>query len=81
MSIDELLSMSVPIKEGQVTSDGYSPLSGTGVSFRNVNANGAWDLILPLAKRLNVEVFVQFRWRDKEKAAFPGQEGILHWKP
>jgi predicted type IV restriction endonuclease len=81
ISVNELQSISVPVKEGQVNTDGYSPLPGTGVSFCNVDANRAWQLTLSLAKKLKMEVLVKFKWREKEGAAYPGKEGMLHWSP
>jgi hypothetical protein len=81
MTISELQNISVPVKEGQINIDGFSPLPETNVSFQYVDANHAWSLTLALAQKLDVEVLVKFRWREKEKAAFPGQEGTLHWKP
>ncbi len=78
--ISELQNISVPVKEGQINTDGFSPLPGTNVSFQNVDANHAWSQTLALAQKLDVEVLVKFKWREKEKAAFPGQEGTLHWK-
>lgn len=82
LPINELQSISVPVKEGQVNTDGYSPLSGTSVSFQNVDANRAWHLTFALvAKKLNVAVLVKFRWREKDGAANPGKEGLLQWKP
>lgn len=80
-SVSELQNISIPVKDGQINIDGFSPLSGTDVSFQNVDANHAWSLTLALAKKLDIEVFVKFRWRQKEKAAFPGVEGQLHWRP
>ena len=79
--INELQSISVPVKEGQVNTDGYSPLPGTSVSFQNVDANRAWHLAFVLAKKLNVAVLVKFKWREKDGAAYPGKEGLLQWKP
>ncbi|MGD0597720.1 MAG: type I restriction enzyme HsdR N-terminal domain-containing protein [Sedimentisphaerales bacterium] len=81
MSINELQSISVPIKVGQVNTDGYSPMPGTGVSFQNVDANRAWQLTLALVKKLNIAVSVKFKWREKDGAAHPGKEGLLQWKP
>lgn len=81
ISISELQNISIPVKEGQVNSDGFAPLSGTIASFQNVDANRAWCLTLALAQKLNVEVLVKFRWREKDGAAYPGKEGRLQWKP
>ncbi len=80
IDVDRLQGLSVPVKEGRISTDGYAPLQGTSVSFQNVNANHAWTLTLMLAKKLGVEVTVRLRWREKEKAAFPGQDAVLEWK-
>ena len=81
ISVQALQGMSMPIKEGNWNTEGYCSLAGTNISFQNVDANRAWNLILVLAKRLGVEALVRFKWRDKEKAAYPGKEGLLQWKP
>jgi len=81
ISVRELQKMSIPVKEGHLNKDGYCPLTGTEVSFQNVAANRAWSLTFAIAQRLKVEIMVKFMWRDKEEAAYPGEEGLLHWKP
>lgn len=79
--INELQSMSIPIKEGQVSTEGYHPLTGTGISYQNVESNRAWQLTFDLVKKLNVEVLVKFRWPEKDGAAHPGKLGLLQWSP
>ncbi len=69
------------VENGQKYVDGFSPLPGTNISFAHVDANRAWSLTLALAQKLNIELSVKFKWREKEKAAFPGKEGQLYWKP
>lgn len=81
IDINGLQALSVPVKVGQINTDGYAPLPGTNNSFQNVGANRAWLLTLTLAKKLNIEVEVSLRWREKENAAFPGEVGVLQWKP
>lgn len=81
MPISELQSLSIPVKEGQMETEGYHRLAGTGISYQYVDANRAWHLAFVLVRRLNVEVLVKFRWREKDGAAYPGKEGLLQWKP
>ncbi len=81
VGVQELQNLSVPVKPGQITTDGYAPISGTGISCQGVDANRAWQLTRKLAERLGVEVSVRFAWRDKENAAHPGQKAFLQWKP
>ena len=81
MSISKLKSLLPCVEEGQKNVDGYRPLPGTNVSVQGVAAHNAWPLALLIAKELNVEITVRFRWREKDGAAYPGKEGLLQWKP
>lgn len=70
------------VVEGHKTVTGYHPIGGTGVSYQyKADANGAWQVALSLAKRLNVPLSVRFSWSDQEEAAYPGQEGEMAWPP
>lgn len=79
VGVQELQRLSIPVKRGQVNTEGYTPLSGTEVSYQKVDANRAWQLSRKLAERLGVEVTVRFAWRQKDKAAHPGKNGTLRW--
>jgi len=81
MSISRLKSLLPNVQEGQKNNEGYHPLPGMNVSVAGVAAGNAWSLALLLAKELNVEITVRFRWREKDGAAYPGKEGLLQWKP
>lgn len=81
ISIGRLRSFSIPIQEGQKNDEGYRPLPGMNVSVGGVAAGNAWRSALLIAKELNVEITVRFRWREKDGAAHPGKEGLLQWKP
>lgn len=81
MSISRLKSLLSNVQEGQKNDEGYRPLPGMNVSVGGVAADNAWSLALLLAKELNVEITVRFRWREKDGAAYPGKEGLLQWKP
>jgi predicted type IV restriction endonuclease len=81
MSISKLKSLLSCVQEGQINDKGFHPLPGTNVSVQSVAAGNAWSLALLLAKELNVEITVRFRWREKDGAAYPGKEGLLQWKP
>ncbi|MBC8469905.1 MAG: type I restriction enzyme HsdR N-terminal domain-containing protein [Planctomycetes bacterium] len=81
MSLSRLKSLLSNVQEGQINDNGYRPLPGMNVSVQGVAAGNAWSLALLLAKELNVEITVRFRWREKDGAAYPGQEGLLQWKP
>ena len=62
------------MQEGQINDNGYQPLPGMNVSVQGVAAGTAWSLALLLAKELNVEITVSFRWHEKDGAAYPGKE-------
>ena len=81
ISIGKLKSLSIPVQEGQINDNGFHSLSDMNVSVQGVAAGNAWSLALLLAKELNVEITVRFRWREKDGAAYPGKEGLLQWKP
>lgn len=72
------------IKEGKFDEKGFhhyvtSRSRIPDFSIQGKKARTAWPDILHLAQHLNTDVFVRFKWRDKEKAAHPGKIGILHW--
>jgi hypothetical protein len=81
ISIGKLKSLSIPVQEGQINGNGFHSLSDMNVSVQYVTAGNAWSLSLILAKELNVEITVRFRWREKDGAAYPGKEGLLQWHP
>jgi len=81
ISIGKLKSLSIPVQEGQKNDEGYHPLPDMNVAVAGVAAGNAWRSALLIAKELNVEITVRFRWREKDGAAYPGKEGLLQWKP
>lgn len=81
ISIDELKRIDIPVIEGTKVDEGYRPLRNFDVSFQYVSANHAWRIALAMAKKLKAEIEVSFRWRYKDKAAYPGKRGLLHWNP
>lgn len=69
------------IREGHHAREGYAPVSGTSVSLQGLDAQEAYACALRFAKKLRVRLYVRFRWREKDRAASPGQEGSLEWRP
>lgn len=71
------------IKRGKFDEKGYHPVTtGSGIpdfSIQGKKARTAWPDILNLARYLDADVSVRFRWRDKEEATHPGKDGILQW--
>jgi hypothetical protein len=60
---------------------GYRYVSEINVSIQNVDAGHAWSNTLRLARALNVGLRVDFEWMQKSDAMFPGERGVLAWKP
>ncbi len=69
------------IVEGKKDDSGFHFQPDINLSIQYVDANKAWEQILSLAKLLGTAVEVQFRWREKEGAKYPGEVGILRWSP
>jgi len=81
MSVEELQSLSITVHRGGTRAKGYIPIPGTDISFLNLDANRVWSATLKLAKKLRIEVMIKFEWKNEKKAAFPGKQGQLYWKP
>ena len=67
------------IAKGRQIGKGFHYLSDIDVSIQNVGANIGWRNGLHLARKLHVPISVEFEWRKKEGAAYPGEKGILAW--
>ncbi len=59
---------------------GFHPAQKIGISIQYTDADKAWQNILHLAKNLGCSVRVQFEWRNKEGAAYPGRSGVMSFK-
>lgn len=71
------LVSSVNIVSGRKEDEGYhfSPDMDLSVQYRD--ANTAWKGACDIASRLGVPIEVEFQWRAKDGAAFPGETGRL----
>ncbi len=78
-SVDKVAELGIPIVPGHKTDSGYTPIPNTNASIQNVDANKAFRFTFLLAQKLRLSIKVSFKWRDKEGAAYPGQEGLLEW--
>lgn len=58
---------------GKKEDEGYRYLPEQGFSVQGVDANGAARGMFHIAKQMNWKLDVEFAWRQKEDAAFPGQ--------
>jgi hypothetical protein len=71
----------VQLSQGQPRDKNYHRIEGTELWILGMDANHCWPRSLILAKKIKMDIRVHFRWREKEKAAHPGEEGLLQWSP
>jgi hypothetical protein len=57
--------------------EGYHFMPELGISVQGQDANDSWKGASHLARKLGVPVEIEFLWREKEGAAFPGVTGRL----
>jgi hypothetical protein len=69
------------IRPGSYSKEGYKPISDIGISLQGVDADHAWEYGLRLAVHLKVSVKAEIEWRHNDKAAHPGERGIMVWTP
>jgi hypothetical protein len=62
---------------GKKEDEGYRFIPELGISVQGQDANDSWKGASHIAQRLGVPVEVEFLWRMKEGAAFPGSTGRL----
>ncbi|MBW8864949.1 MAG: hypothetical protein JF609_08515 [Verrucomicrobia bacterium] len=79
---EELRKMTrAQIKKGAYSDEGYKFVPEIGVSIQGVDAGHAWEYSLRLAIYLKISVKAEIEWRHNEKAAYPGERGIMAWIP
>jgi len=76
MQIDEIKHItSLNIQKGDISGNGFYLIPNTNYSIQNVDANRAGASILNLASKSNIQLNIQFFWRDKPgQAAFPNEQ-------
>ncbi len=68
-------------KKGSYSDEGYKFVPEIGISIQGVDADHAWEYALRLAIHLKVLVKAEIEWRHNDKAAYPGERGIMVWIP
>ena len=68
-------------KKGSYSDEGYRFVPEIGVSIQGVDAGHAWEYALRLAIHLKVPVKAEIEWRNNDKAAHPGERGVMVWTP
>lgn len=81
-AFEELRKMTrAQIRKGAYSDEGYRFVPEIGVSIQGVDAGHAWEYALRLAIHLKVPVKAEIEWRNNDKAAHPGERGIMVWTP
>jgi len=81
-SFEELKKVThAQIRKGSHSDSGYRVLPEIGISVQGVDANHAWSYSLRLAQYLKCPIKTVVEWRHNEKAAHPGEMGVLEWSP
>lgn len=82
-SFEALLSVThAQIRKGDHSGDsGYHFVPEIGLSIQGVDANHAWLYSLRLAQFLKQPLVAQIEWRHNDKAAHPGESGVIEWRP
>lgn len=69
------------IVKGQKSDRGYHYLEDLDLSIQGIDADYAFKNALHLARNLAFPIRVEFEWRHKPGAAYPGTRGVLEWTP
>ena len=67
--------------EGEKVDDGYKFVPELGISYQGVSAQHAAKVVANAARFLRQEALVEFHWRNKAEAHFPGRFAKLRFKP
>ena len=62
---------------GRKDDEGYRFIPEVGLSVQGQDANAAWMGAYHIARQLGIQVNVEFLWRAKQGAAFPGATGRM----
>lgn len=65
------------IVNGEKTDEGYKYMPEVNFSYQGVSAEDAIEIVVRAARSLNVDVWVDFVWRDKPDAYRPGEAGRI----
>jgi len=80
MTIRELERITdLNIVKGKKTDKGYQHISTAEVSVQRVESNRGLREALKIIKELGKEVKVDFRWKNREGASYPGERGRVKY--
>lgn len=69
------------IRKGEHDDSGFRYIPDIGISVQGVDAPHAWNYSLRLAQYTKKPIKASVTWRNKEKAAFPGESAVIEWQP
>lgn len=70
------------IRNGNHDGDsGFHYIPEIDISVQGVDARHAWTYALRLAQFTNLPICATVTWRNNEKAASPGESGVIEWAP
>ncbi len=69
--------LQVPAKTEHYEAEGFKYHADLGISVQGQSASDAWKEIDRIAKKWSIPVVIEFRWRENDKAQFPGKTGLL----
>jgi predicted transcriptional regulator len=69
------------IKAGAYFERGFKTRAGLNFSLQGVEANKACAISFRLAQEFQIPLTAEFRWQNKDKAAFPDRVGRIEWTP
>ncbi|WP_313010937.1 T4SS efffector SepA family protein [Brevundimonas sp.] len=67
-----------PFTKGQKTDEGYRFFEDINLSVQGQDALSSYKVAYHIALALGLSMRVQFIWRQKEAAQFPGVTGLMH---
>lgn len=70
--------LAIPAKVEQCDKEGFKYHPDLGISVQGQSAADAWKEVDRLANKWRIPVKVEFRWRENQKAQYPGKTGVLH---
>jgi len=80
VDFDELKRVSTTnIRQGRFDDRGFHYLAESDISVQNKPANDVWKDCLRLAQHLDMKLRIELEWRNRDKAAHPGERAVLQW--
>jgi hypothetical protein len=68
---------SINVVERKKLDEGFRFISSIGISVQGQDSIGACQGALAIGKKIGANIAVDFVWREKEGATFPGRSGII----